>query len=96
MPNIKCLQCDAYISDPCVKMSGLFLIKMDLEAQPLPDDTKIDNINTLIQEDLGLINHDQVFQSFKINRRTALPPSPTLFTLRCINGHTNQYLITCP
>ena len=99
MPTIKCKQCDAYISDPCIKMSGLFLSKMDLQTQSTENNGKIAAIDSILRDDLGLYNHHQLFQSFQRNMSVSRSPSvdqPVLFTLRCINGHTNQYLLTCP
>ena len=49
MTDVKCatLGCPAYISDPCIKISGLFLTKMDLEAQVVPSRDKINAINNI-------------------------------------------------
>jgi hypothetical protein len=99
MADILCKQCNAYISDPCVMISGLFLKKMNLEAKPKRADDKIDTINKILQEKLGLDNHQQLFERFKRHYRkskVAKVNQPILFTLTCINGHTNQYSITCP
>lgn len=96
MPNIPCKICGALINDPCVKVSGLFLTKMDLEAQPFPDQTKLDAVNYLVEEELGVNEHQQHFNNF-VARRSGqrVAPQPILFRLTCINGHKDHYSITC-
>ena len=103
MADVKCKEphCDCYISDPCIKVSGLFLTKIDLEesggTDPFKDD-KISTIDKILQNDLGLDNHQHLYTQFKADYRAfkkATVTGKTRFTLTCRLGHTHDYFITC-
>ena len=99
MPDIKCITpgCTAYISDPCIMIKGLFLKKLDLEVKRGHTNDEIDMINKILHDDLGLKNHEELFDNFKRDHRKkkTAKSQPILFNLVCINGHRNQYYINC-
>ena len=104
MPHIKCKEpkCPHYITDPCVKLEGLFLIREDLfaEKERNPKDTaiqkKLEQLDELIQSQLGV--SENKISSLSVNmtgKRAVKNSNAMLFTLTCLLGHRHQYFITC-
>jgi hypothetical protein len=92
-----------WMSDPCVKVSGLMQIRSDLEQITPGDNTEqVTLINQLLKDHLGISDQNSVYRNFVQSRQLAktrgriTPALPTLFTLVCDLGHRRQYTITCP
>lgn len=102
MPHIKCTEpsCEAYITDPCVKLEGLFLIRADLSEKLGKNPTepglqqKLDQLDELLDSQLGVTQEKMA--SLSVSKSRALKKTDEmLFILTCINGHKRQYSITC-
>lgn len=100
MPNIPCKEpgCPSLITDPCVKLKGLFVIHKDLSerVKNTRDQEQLGLLNSveqLLEKELGLNTNNSKF----FLGREKLPETnrPILFTLQCIRGHIHQYSITC-
>ncbi|WEK34522.1 MAG: hypothetical protein P0Y53_18705 [Candidatus Pseudobacter hemicellulosilyticus] len=104
MPHVKCIEpsCPHYITDPCVKLEGLFLIRTDLfvQLEMDPDNLsiqrKLDQLDELMDSQLGL-NQEKIsfLNASKTSKGTVKKTGALLFTLTCLLGHRNQYSITC-
>ena len=106
MPDIKCkhIGCPNYISDPCIKVAALFQIKSDLSSQLDNNinsvsqkkniNEKIHYINALLEEDIGLQEHEKHYENFVTILKTNIPNSETkLFTLECISQNIENSTI---
>lgn len=100
MPDIPCKEpgCTEYISDPCVKMKGLFLLYNDLSERlkvtKIEDQfALLNSVNHLIEIELGLYLKDS--NAFLEREKLKQENVPIRFTLKCIKNHVNQYFITC-
>lgn len=99
MSNVKCIElgCPHYISDPCVKVTGLFQIRTELlsRQQLFPEDLEIqkniESVDTLVTKELGLTDVKTHHEAFQQQSRTSVH----LFTLVCVLNHKHQYNIQC-
>lgn len=99
MANIKCKCCENYITDPCELMNTLFGAKLNLQNSP--DDShvccQILKINWSLENELGLLDHEQLFKNYKLRSAAVEDKSlkqPIVFTLQCTNNHQNQYSVS--
>jgi hypothetical protein len=100
MPDILCKEpgCTHLITDPCVKLVGLFRLHKDLSERL--NNTKeegqqalLNSVDQLLEKELGInTSNNKVFLGMEEMRHAS---DPILFTLKCIQGHIHQYSITC-
>jgi len=103
MADIKCLQCDAIIADPCVRAKGLFLTKMELLSRKsrspvgnIQTQASLNSIDYILSNELSLEDHEEKFKAFARSYGSPVPVvQPLVFTLECFRSHRNQYTITC-
>jgi hypothetical protein len=100
MPDIPCKEpdCPHLITDPCVKLQGLFIVRKDLSqrfenTREQGQQDLLDSVDQLLEKELGVTasNNDKFLTLENMARESA----PILFTLKCIKGHVHQYSITC-
>lgn len=100
MPDIPCkeLGCTLLITDPCVKLKGLFILRKDLterlkNTKEEGQQALLNSVDQLLEKELGL--NTSFSRVFTGPEKMSYATDPILFTLKCIKGHIHQYSITC-
>lgn len=101
MAAIKCKECGFMISDPCVLMNSLFSARLMSERHEFLNfditETK-KRIADRLEKELGLTDLEFRYEQFKhrINDHSlSNEKSPIVFTLKCLAGHQNKYILDC-
>lgn len=100
MPDILCKEpgCGSLITDPCVKLEGLFILRRDLSerlknTKEERQQALLNSVDQLFENELGLTTSNS--KAFLGLEKIKSATDPILFTLKCIQGHVHQYSITC-
>ena len=100
MPDIPCKEpgCTNLITDPCVKLKGLLIIRKDLSerfkiTEEAEQQELLNSLDQFFEKELGLSTSNN--NAFLQPERMVEAIGPILFTLICIKGHKHQYSITC-
>lgn len=101
MAAIKCKDCGFMISDPCALLNNLFSARLMSERQDFLNTNPIDTkkrITERLEKELGLTDVEERYERFKdrVHGQNFLDQHETvIFTLRCLAGHLNHYVINC-
>jgi hypothetical protein len=85
--------CTSSIGDPCHTVITLFNLKIAMDLDKNPKGSAA--IDRQLME-IGLINHEEAFKSFKhLKARGVSSSTKRTFVLKCVKGHINEYELDC-